>query len=119
MTSYPRRTVIAALAAAGLAAPAVLRAQATELVMVGNGGTLDDVHKRAGEILARRHPGLTVRVVGGLSAEAIAQIKAARGASPYDFTNMEPPAILNAIHEGVLQEYDRSKVLAFPTVVES
>jgi ABC-type Fe3+ transport system substrate-binding protein len=119
MNSLSRRTLMAGVAASGLAAPAVLRAQTIELVMVGNGGTLDDVHKRAGDILARRHPGLTVRVVAGLSAEAIAQIKAARGASPYDFTNMEPPAVLNAVAQEVLQPYDRTKVPSFPTVEES
>jgi putative spermidine/putrescine transport system substrate-binding protein len=91
-----------------LAAPSVVRAQARELVVVGFGGTLDDPYKRVGEQVQGRHPGVTVRIVPGLSAEATAQIRAARGNSPYDLTCMEAPALLAAVGDGVLERYDRS-----------
>jgi putative spermidine/putrescine transport system substrate-binding protein len=110
--SVSRRNVFKGLAVAGaaLAAPSLVRAQARELVVIGFGGTLDDPYKRAAAIVQSRRPGTTIRIVPGLSAEAIAQVKAARGASPYDMTGMEPPAILNAIAEGVLEKYDLASV---------
>lgn len=109
LTSPTRRTVLAGGAAA-LAAPHVARAQARELVMVGYGTVQDDPLKRAGDILGKRHPGVTLRIIGGLSAEAIAQIKAARGQSPYDLAVMGSPAIINAVDEGVLEALDVKKV---------
>jgi len=110
--SVSRRNVLAGLAGAGalLAAPRLVRAQARELVVIGFGGALDDPYKRAAAIVQGRRPGTTVRIVPGLSAEAIAQVKAARGASPYDMTGMEPPAVLNAVAEGVLEKYELSNV---------
>ncbi|MEM7608617.1 MAG: hypothetical protein AAF411_24955, partial [Myxococcota bacterium] len=56
----------------------------------------------AGEELGRRNPGVSLRVIGGLSAEALAQIKAARGNSPYDLAVMGSPAIVNALAEDVI-----------------
>ena len=98
-----RRTVVGGLAAAtALAAPTVLRAQTRELVMVGYGNEQDQPLIKAGEELGRRHAGVTLRVIGGLSAEALAQIKAARGNSPYDLAVMGSPAIINAVAEDVL-----------------
>lgn len=111
MTTLSRRTLLGATAAgAALATPAVLRAQPRELVMIGYGSAQDDPLKRAGAELGRRHRGVSLRVIGGLSAEAIAQIKAARGASPYDFAVMGSPAIINAVDEGVLEPLDIAKV---------
>jgi putative spermidine/putrescine transport system substrate-binding protein len=111
MKILSRRTFLAAAAGGtALAAPALVRAQARELVMVGYGTVQDEPIKRVGAELARRHPGVSLRVIGGLSAEAIAQIKAARGASPYDFAVMGSPAIINAVDEGVLQPLDPKKV---------
>lgn len=107
-----RRNVLAGIAGGGavLAAPRLTRAQSAELVVIGFGGTLDDAYKRAAGIVQSRRPGSSVRIVPGLSAEAIAQVKAARGASPYDMTGMEPPALLNAVAEGVLEKYDVARV---------
>jgi putative spermidine/putrescine transport system substrate-binding protein len=107
-----RRGVGKGLLAAGalLAAPGVARAQARELVVVGFGGALDDPYKRIAQQMQERHRGLTVRIVPGISAEALAQIRAARGASPYDATCMEAPAILNGAAEGVLERYDRAQL---------
>jgi putative spermidine/putrescine transport system substrate-binding protein len=111
MPRMTRRAVLAATAgAATLAAPGVPRAQARELVMIGYGTVQDDPIKRVGAELARRHAGVSLRVIGGLSAEALAQIKAARGASPYDFAVMGSPAIINAMAENVLQPLDAAKV---------
>ena len=102
-----RRTVLGGMAAAtALASPAVLRAQTRELVMVGYGGAQDAPLIAAGEELGRRHPGVTLRVIGGLSAEALAQIKAARGNSPSDLAVMGSPAIVNALAEDVLVPLD-------------
>lgn len=106
-----RRSVVGGLAAAtALASPAVLRAQTRELVMVGYGGPQDAPLIAAGEELGRRHPGVTLRVIGGLSAEALAQIKAARGNSPYDLAVMGSPAIINALAEDVLEPLDFSMI---------
>jgi ABC-type Fe3+/spermidine/putrescine transport system ATPase subunit/spermidine/putrescine-binding protein len=115
-----RRTVVGALlGSAALAAPAVLRAQTRELVMIGYGNEQDQPLVRAGQILGQRHPGVTLRVIGGLSAEALAQIKAARGNSPYDLAVMGSPAILNAVAEGVLEPLDFTKIPNAANVIPS
>jgi putative spermidine/putrescine transport system substrate-binding protein len=109
MKTLSRRTFLAA-AGGALAAPSVARAQARELVMIGYGTAQDDPIKRVGAELARRHSGVSLRVIGGLSAEVLAQIKAARGVSPYDLAVMGTPAIINAVSEDVLQPLDLKKV---------
>lgn len=106
-----RRTVVGALAATtALSTPTILRAQSRELVMVGYGNDSDAPLIAAGEELGRRNPGISLRVIGGLSAEALAQIKAARGNSPYDLAVMGSPAIINALAEDVLVPLDFSKI---------
>lgn len=106
-----RRTVLGGLAAASaLASPTILRAQSRELVMVGYGNASDAPLIAAGEELGRRNPGVSLRVIGGLSAEALAQIKAARGNSPYDLGVMGSPAIINAVAEDVLVPLDFSMI---------
>lgn len=106
-----RRTVLGGLmGTAALAAPSISRAQSRELVMIGYGNEQDQPLIRAGEELARRHPGVTLRVIGGLSTEALAQIKAARGNSPYDLAVMGSPAIINALDEEVLEPLDLSQI---------
>jgi putative spermidine/putrescine transport system substrate-binding protein len=109
MTKLNRRALLGS-AAALVAMPSVVRAQARELVMIGYGTAQDDPIKRAAAELGRRHAGVTLRVIGGLSAEALAQIKAARGASPYDLAVMGTPAIINAIGEDVLEPLDVAKI---------
>ncbi|MFD2238955.1 ABC transporter substrate-binding protein [Aureimonas populi] len=102
-----RRTVLGGMAATGaLSMPFVARAQARELVMIGYGTVQDQPLIRAGEELARRHPGVSLRVIGGLSSEALAQIKATQGNSPYHLAVMGSPAILNALDEDVLEPLD-------------
>lgn len=106
-----RRTVLGGLAAAtALSSPTILRAQTRELVMVGYGNESDAPLIAAGEELGRRNPGVSLTVIGGLSAEALAQIKAARGNSPYDLAVMGSPAIINALAEDVLVPLDFSKI---------
>lgn len=106
-----RRTMVGGLlGTAALASPTILRAQTRELVMIGYGNEQDDPLKRAGEELGRRHPGVTLTVLGGLSTEALAQIRAARGDSPYHLAVMGSPAIINAQAEGVLDPLDLSLI---------
>ncbi|MFK7762955.1 MAG: PotD/PotF family extracellular solute-binding protein [Roseobacter sp.] len=106
-----RRTVLGGLAASSvLSTPTVLRAQTRELVMVGYGNASDAPLIAAGEELGRRNSGVSLRVIGGLSSEALAQIKAARGNSPYDLAVMGSPAIINALAEDVLVPLDFSKI---------
>lgn len=106
-----RRTILGTAVTAGtIGMPFVARAQARELVMIGYGTAQDDPIKRAAAELGRRHAGVTLRVIGGLSAEALAQIKAARGASPYDLAVMGTPAIINAMAEDVLEPIEAAKV---------
>ena len=106
-----RRTVLGSLSAAtALACPTILRAQTRELIMVGYGNASDAPLIAAGEELGRRNPGVSLRVIGGLSAEALAQIKAARGDSPYDLAVMGSPAIINALAEDVLVPLDFSQI---------
>lgn len=106
-----RRTVLGGLATAtALSTPTILRAQSRELVMVGYGNESDAPLIAAGEELGRRNPGVSLRVIGGLSAEALAQIKAARGNSPYDLAVMGSPAIVNALAEDVLVPLDFTKI---------
>lgn len=105
-----RRTFVAAAGAGLIAMPHVARAQARELVMIGYGTAQDDPIKRAAAELGRRHAGVTLRVIGGLSTEALAQIKAARGASPYDLAVMGTPAIINAVGEDVIEPLTASRI---------
>ena len=106
-----RRTIMGGLiGTAALASPTILRAQTRELVMIGYGNEQDDPLKRAGEELGRRHPGVTLTVIGGLSTEALAQIRAARGDSPYHMAVMGSPAIINARADGVLEPLDLSLI---------
>jgi ABC-type Fe3+ transport system substrate-binding protein len=106
-----RRTVLGGMiGAAALGAPTILRAQTRELVMIGYGNEQDQPLMRAGEELSRRHPGVTLTIIGGLSTEALAQIRAARGNSPYDMAVMGSPAIVNALAEDVLEPMDLSLI---------
>jgi putative spermidine/putrescine transport system substrate-binding protein len=106
-----RRTVLGGMmGAAALGAPTILRAQTRELVMIGYGNEQDQPLMRAGEELSRRHPGVSLTIIGGLSTEALAQIRAARGNSPYDLAVMGSPAIVNALAEEVLEPMDLSLI---------
>lgn len=106
-----RRSVLAGIASSTLlASPSVLRAENRELIMVGYGNESDAPLIKAGKELGKRNPGVSLKVIGGLSAEALAQIKAARGDSPYDLAVMGSPAIINALSEEVIVPLDFSKI---------
>jgi ABC-type Fe3+ transport system substrate-binding protein len=114
-----RRSVVGGLTAAtALASPTVLRAATRELVMTGYGNDSDAPLIAAGEELSRRNPGVTLTVIGGLSSEALAQIKAARGNSPYDMGVMGSPAIVNAMAEDVLVPLDFSQIPNAANVID-
>jgi len=57
-----------------------------------------------GEKLAKpfmaANPGVTIELLGGVTEDAIAQIKAAQGASPYDTILLGEPRFLQAKNEG-------------------
>jgi spermidine/putrescine-binding protein len=106
-----RRKVLGGIAASTvLASPTILRAATRELIMVGYGNESDAPLIAAGKELGQRNPGISLRVIGGLSAEALAQIKAARGNSPYDLAVMGSPAIINALAEDVIVPLDFSRI---------
>src|SRR5271155_5333150 len=48
----------------------------------------------------KKHPGTTVRLVPSESEDVVAQIKAARGASPYDVITLGVPRQITAVQEG-------------------
>ena len=56
------------------------------------------------------HPGVTVEVNGGISEDAIAQIKAAQGASPYDTMTLGQPRYLQAQSEGWITSLSEADV---------
>ena len=112
-----RRGVLGGLmGTAALASPAILHAQSRELVMIGYGNEQDRPLIRAGEELGRRHPGVSLRIIGGLSTEALAQIRAARGNSPYHLAVMGSPAIINAMADDVLEPLDLESIPNFANI---
>jgi putative spermidine/putrescine transport system substrate-binding protein len=93
--------------------PAATEAAATEEPLPGTGeeatlvdfGYTGDIQTVLfGENLANpfmeSHPGVTVELIGGISEDAIAQIKAAQGASPIDTMLLGEPRYLQAQREG-------------------
>jgi putative spermidine/putrescine transport system substrate-binding protein len=56
----------------------------------------------------KKHPGLTVRLVPSESEDVVAQIKAARGASPYDVVTLGEPRQLSAVQEGWVEQTPRT-----------
>jgi len=98
-----RRRFGGLIGATALAAPSIVRAQDSELIVVSYGGALQEPHRWLGDRLQERHSGLTVRLVPSESQEIVAQIKAAQGYSPYDaMPNGEPPHLI-AMNDGYIQ----------------
>lgn len=79
----------------------------TEDVTLVDFGFTGDIQNLFREQLAdpfeESHPGVTVELTGGISEDAIAQIKAAQGASPYDTMLLGQPRYLQAQSEGWIQ----------------
>ena len=95
-------------AAATLGFPRILRAEDRELIVISYGGQLQEPHRWLGDRMEARHPGLKVRLVPSESQDIVAQIKAARGHSPYDaMPNGEPPHLI-AMRDGYIQKRDDS-----------
>ena len=95
-------------AAAGF--PGIIRAEDKELVVISYGGELQEPHRWLGDRMEARHPGLKVRLVASESQDIVAQIKAARGHSPYDaMPNGEPPHLI-AMRDGYIQKRDDSQL---------
>lgn len=91
-------------AAAGVSFPYIATAQERELVIITYGGQLQEPHRWLGDQLEARHSGLSVRLVPSESQDIVAQIKAARGHSPYDaMPNGEPPHLIG-IRDGYIQQ---------------
>ena len=96
--------------AAAVGFPGILRAEEKELVVISYGGALQEPHRWLGDRMEARHPGLKVRLVASESQDIVAQIKAARGHSPYDaMPNGEPPHLI-AMADGYIQKRDDSKL---------
>jgi putative spermidine/putrescine transport system substrate-binding protein len=112
-----RRFVKAGVAGAALAAaPAVLRAQARELVIVTYPGRLSEPHRWLADRMEARHAGLRIRLAPSDSQDIVVQIKAAQGYSPYDaMPNDEPPHI-TAIAEGYIQRRNDAALRNLGTV---
>ncbi len=89
------------------AAPVVTEAPAApaeKVTLVDWGYTGDIQTKLFGELMAKpfmaANPNVTVELLGGVSEDAIAQIKAAQGASPIDTMLLGKPRYLQAMKEG-------------------
>lgn len=82
-------------------ATATSDAGSTRLVDFGFTGEIQNLfRKELAEPFMAAHPGVTVELTGGISEDAIAQIKAAQGASPYDTMLLGQPRYLQAQREG-------------------
>lgn len=91
-------------------APAVLRAQERELILISYGGKLQEPHRWLADRMEKRHPGLKIRLVPSESQDVVAQIKAAQGYSPYDaMPNGEPPHLIG-IKDGYIQKVEPEKI---------
>jgi spermidine/putrescine-binding protein len=79
-------------------------AESEEVTLVDWGYTGDIQTGLFGDNLAQpfmdSHPGVTIELLGGISEDAIAQIKAAQGASPIDTMLLGEPRYLQAQREG-------------------
>ncbi len=119
MTLTRRLTLRAAGSLAGaLAMPAILRAQAArELVCVTYPGRLSEPHRWLADQMEARHPGLRVRLVPSDSGDAVAQIKASQGYSPFDLMPNDEPPHLTSIAEGYVQRRDDAALRNLPGVV--
>ena len=97
-------------AAAALTMPSVIRAQEKELLIISYGGQLQEPHRWLGDKMEAKHAGLKIRLVTSESQDIVAQIKAARGHSPYDaMPNGEPPHLI-AMGDGYIQKRNDSKL---------
>jgi len=104
---------------AGESPPGESPAAAAEDVTLVDFGFTGDIQNLFREHLAdpfeESHPGVTIELTGGISEDAIAQIKAAQGASPYDTMLLGQPRYLQAQTEGWIQPLSEADV---PNIAE-
>ena len=109
---------------ASLLVPACSSAPNNEVVMISYAGALQIPHR---EFLARpfeeAHPGVRVRLVPSESEDVVAQIKAARGASPYDLIPLGEPRQIVAVQEQWIEQTPRESISnlkeVYPQFVEA
>jgi len=85
------------------------KSTANELVIVSYPGDAQVPYRKfLSDPFEQKHPGLTVRLVPSESEDVVAQIKAARGASPYDVITLGVPRQIMAVKEGWVEQTPRA-----------
>src|SRR5258708_37840080 len=81
----------------------------SELVVVSYPGEAQIPYRKfLSDPFEKKNPGLTVRLVPSESEDVVAQIKAARGASPYDVITLGVPRQITAVQEGWVEQTPRT-----------
>lgn len=85
--------------------------QSTELVVVSYPGEAQTPYRKfLSDPFEKSHAGLSVRLVPSESEDVVAQIKAARGASPYDVVTLGEPRQISAVDEGWIEQTPRAEL---------
>lgn len=116
---YIRRETLRAAGslASLLSMPAIVRAQgARELVCITYPGRLSEPHRWLADQMEARHPGLRIRLVPSDSGDAVAQIKASQGYSPFDLMPNDEPPHLTSIAEGYIQRRNDAALRNLPGI---
>ena len=80
-----------------------------ELVVVSYPGEAQTPYRKyLSDPFEKMHPNVSVRLVPSESEDVVAQIKAARGASPYDVITLGAPRQIMAVQEGWVEQTPRS-----------
>jgi putative spermidine/putrescine transport system substrate-binding protein len=83
--------------------------QSSELVVVSYPGEAQIPYRKfLADPFEQKHPGLSVRLIPSESEDVVAQIKAARGASPYDVVTLGVPRQISAVDEGWVEQTPRA-----------
>lgn len=86
-------------------------AHGDELVVVSYPGESQIPYRKfLSDPFEQTHPGTAVRLVPSESEDVVAQIKAARGASPYDVVTLGVPRQITAVQEGWIEQTPRSEL---------
>ena len=80
-----------------------------ELVVVSYPGDAQIPYRKfLADPFEKNHPGTPVRLVPSESEDVVAQIKAARGVSPYDVITLGVPRQISAVQEGWVEQTPRA-----------
>lgn len=113
MTFHPdRRSLLGGAAAfgAGLAMPAVLRAQSKTLVAATFPGTWNEADRNVIAPAFRQATGAAVTQSIVLGTDQVARLTAAKGNKPpFDVAFFDTPQVLDAVKEGLIVEYPAAK----------